>query len=133
MNRQKQQGLTMISWIVALIFVGIFALMILRVGPMYMDYYKVVQVLEMMKTELQENKMTEKQVRISLNKRFDTAYVSFIKKEYIKIYRGSGSFSVGRIDIDYEAKERFFDQIYFVGYFHASTNNDGKKNGYKYK
>ena len=133
MNRQKQQGLTAISWLVVIMFAGIFVLMILKIGPMYLDYYKVVQVLETVDNELRENDMTEREVRKSLGKRFDTAYVSFIRKEHIKMKRNDNNLYVGSVKIDYEVREQFFDQIYFVGDFHASTNNDGKKKGYKYK
>lgn len=121
MNKQ-QQGLTMISWLIVLVLVAMLTTIVFRVGPMYMDYYKVASVLESM--EIKEKKMTNKEVRKSLAKRLDINSISFIKKDNISTYKAKNSLYVGKINIDYQVKEKFFDQIYLVGDFHLSTDKN---------
>ena len=53
---RRQRGVTTIGWIFLLIPVALVLYAGIRVGPEYMDYYKVVQALKETATEAQERR-----------------------------------------------------------------------------
>lgn len=77
---KKQQGMTLISWVIVLAIIAFFATITMRLVPMYQEYYGVLQIMKSMETELKNNKLTNEQVMLLLSKRFNTGYISSVKK-----------------------------------------------------
>lgn len=123
---QKQQGMTLIGWIMVLAIIAFFATFVMRLLPMYQEYYSVLQIMEGMETELKNNKLTKKQVMTLLNKRFDTGYVFSVKKDNIEISRGKNNVHVSKIVIDYEKRVPFMAQINLVGHFKTEIDVEPK-------
>jgi len=99
---KSQRGLTMISIIFILGLIAFFTLLILKIGPIYMDHGKVVNALEALKkTPDVENKST-REIRSILNKRFNMNYVDDIQKDDIIITNKLGYL---RVEIAYERVE----------------------------
>lgn len=114
---KKQQGMTLISWVIVLAMIAFFATLAMRLVPMYQEYYGVLQIMKSMETELKNNKLSNQQVMLLLNRRFNTGYISSVKKENIELFRGRSNAYVTKILIDYEVRKPFFAHIDLVGHF----------------
>ena len=75
-----------------------------------------------MEEELTNNKLTKAQANLLLMKRFDTGYITSVKKDNIEISRGKNSTNVTKIVIDYEVREPFIAQIDLIGHFHKEID-----------
>jgi Tfp pilus assembly major pilin PilA len=123
---QKQQGMTLISWVMVLAIIAFFATVVMRLLPMYQEYYSVLQIMDGMEIELENNKLTKKQVMTLLEKRFDTGYVFSVKKDNIEISRGKNNVHVSKIVIDYEVRKPFMAQIDLIGHFKTEIDVEPK-------
>jgi Tfp pilus assembly major pilin PilA len=123
---QKQQGMTLIGWVMVLAIIAFFATFVMRLLPMYQEYYSVLTIMENMEIELKNNKLTKKQVISLLNKRFDTGYVFSIKEDDIEISRGKNNVHVSKIVIDYEKRVPFMGQIDLIGHFKTEIDVEPK-------
>jgi len=123
----KQRGMTLISWVITLGIIAFFATIVIRLLPMYQEYYGVVRIMENMKIELQENKMSKAQVKSMLGKRFDTGYIKSVKDEHIELTRAKNQTHVTGIAIDYEVRVPFIAQVNLVGHFQKDVNVDPKR------
>jgi Tfp pilus assembly major pilin PilA len=119
---QKQQGMTLIGWVIVLAIIAFFATVVMRLLPMYQEYYSVLGIMEGMEVELKNNKLTKRQVMTLLEKRFDTGYVFSVKKNNIEISRGKNNVHVSKIVIDYEVRKPFMAQIDLIGHFKSEID-----------
>ena len=119
---KKQQGMTLISWVIVLGMIAFLATIVIRILPMYQEYFGVVHIMEGMEEELTNNKLTKAQANLLLMKRFDTGYITSVKKDNIEISRGKNSTNVTKIVIDYEVREPFIAQIDLIGHFHKEID-----------
>ena len=124
---KKQRGMTLISWILVLGIIAFFATVVMRLLPMYQEYYGVVQIMDGMEVELKNNKMTKNQVLLMMYKRFDTGYIFSVKEDNIEILRGKNNVHVSKIVIDYEVRKPFMAQIDLIGHFHLEVDTEQKK------
>ena len=123
----KQRGMTLISWVFVLLIIAFFATFVMRLLPMYQEYYGVLQIMDSMETELKNNKLTKKQVMTLLEKRFDTGYIFSVKKDDIEIHRGKNNVHVTKVAIDYEVRKPFIAQIDLVGHFKTEIDVEPKR------
>lgn len=124
---RKQRGMTLIGWIFVLGIIAFFATVVMRLLPMYQEYYGVVQIMDGMEVELKNNKMTKNQVLLMMYKRFDTGYIFSVKEDNIEILRGKNNVHVSKIVIDYEVRKPFMAQIDLIGHFHLEVDTEKKK------
>lgn len=124
---KKQHGMTLISWVIVLGIIAFFATVVIRVLPMYQEYFSVVQIMESMEVELKENKLTKQQVNLLFAKRFNTGYITSVKPENITYSRGRDNVSVTKVVIDYEVRKPFIAQISLVGHFHKEIDVEPKR------
>lgn len=124
---KKQRGMTLISWVIVLGIIAFFVTLVIRILPMYQEYFSVIQIMESMEVELKENNLTKQQVNLLLAKRFNTGYVNSVKPENITYARGSDNASVTKIVIDYEVREPFIAQLSLVGHFHKEIDVEEPK------
>jgi Tfp pilus assembly major pilin PilA len=118
----KQRGMTLISWVIVLGVIAFFATIVIRVLPMYQEYFGVVRIMDGMAEELRTQKLTKAQANLLLMRRFNTGYITSVKKENIEISRGKNSTNVTKIVIDYEVREPFIAQIDLIGHFHKEID-----------
>ncbi|MBE0468436.1 MAG: DUF4845 domain-containing protein [Methyloprofundus sp.] len=105
---KKQQGLTLISLIFVLGIIGFFTLLVLKVGPIYMDHNKVVQALQSIKNRPEIQNESKAGVWNALNKQFGMNYVYDIKKENVKITSREGYL---KVQIVYHTKQLLFGNL----------------------
>ncbi|WP_273151731.1 DUF4845 domain-containing protein [Methylophaga thiooxydans] len=124
---QKQRGMTLIGWVIVLALIGFFATITIRLVPMYQEYYGVLQIMNDMKVELRNNKLTKNEAQTLLMRRFDIGYIESVKKENIEISRGKNTSYVTKIVIDYEVRKPFMAHIDLIGHFHKEVDIESQK------
>ena len=73
---RKQRGVTMIGWIFLLAPVAVVLYAGIRIGPEYLNYYKVVTAMkETVSTLKSDETLTPATIRKALARRFNTGYV----------------------------------------------------------
>ncbi len=118
---KKQAGMTLISWVIVLGLIAFFVTIAMRLFPMYQEYYGVKQVMAGMENEISANRLTKQQVMTLFAKRFNTGYITAVKKENIELFRGKNNVHVDKIVIDYEVRKPFMFHISLVGHFHLEA------------
>ena len=82
---KRQQGLTFISLVFILGLIAFFVLLILKIGPIYLDHSKVVSALAEIEKTPDIEQQSEFEIRESLSKRFDINYVYDVTPKDITI------------------------------------------------
>ena len=109
---QKQRGITFIGWVFLLVPLAVVAYAGIRVTPLYMNYFKVVDAMKKTASEFKgEETMNPANVRIALDKRFDIGYIDEPKVSDIKVTRGIAGWEM---QCDYEAAAPLFANIMIV-------------------
>ncbi|MDP2903203.1 MAG: DUF4845 domain-containing protein [Methylovulum sp.] len=88
---KRQQGLTFISLVFVLGILAFFVLLILKIGPIYMDHNKVTSALAALEKTPDVETKTEPEIRTILSKRFNMNYVTDVTGDDIKIIQ-SGNY-----------------------------------------
>ncbi|MEO8064379.1 MAG: DUF4845 domain-containing protein [Pseudomonadota bacterium] len=108
----KQRGVTMIGWIFLLVPMAIVVYAGIRVGPEYLNYYKVSQALSETAVKLKSDEaLTVQAIRSAVEKRFDTGYVDNPKASDIVITKGDKGWEMAA---DYETTTPLFGNLYLL-------------------
>ena len=92
--RHRQRGVTAIGWVFLLIPMAIVIYAGIRIGPIYLDYYKVVQALKETAVKLKsDDTLTAQKIRGSLEKRFDTGYID-LDLDQVAITKGDAGWEM---------------------------------------
>lgn len=117
-----QKGLTFISILVVLAVIGFFALLILKIAPIYMNHFKVMDAMSSLKREGGMETYSKAKVLDTVQKRLDVNMVDHVRPENIKIVKTPTYISV---TIDYEVIENIFGNldvlVYFTENYEAGT------------
>jgi hypothetical protein len=109
---RKQRGVTMIGWIFLLTPVAIVLYAGIRVGPEYLNYYKVVQALKTTATQLKSDEaLSPAAIRVAIEKRFDTGYVEEPNANDIVIVKGETGW---QMTADYEKAVPMFGNLFLL-------------------
>jgi len=113
-NRQRQAGMTTLGLIILLAFVGIFAFALLRLTPVYLNYIKVVGVVDGVQKEFDGKGPTSAGVNRSIRRRFDIESVNVITARDVKVTTVDGGLEVSAV---YDHKAPFMSNISFLVHF----------------
>jgi Domain of unknown function (DUF4845) len=117
----KQQGYTLISLVFILGIIGFFVMLVLKIGPIYLDHNKVKSALAALENTTDIETLSEPEVRSTLDKRFNMNYVSDLKAQEVKITK-RGNYL--KVQAKYEVVEKIagnlsvlveFDDVMEVG------------------
>jgi Domain of unknown function (DUF4845) len=114
---KHQQGYTLISLIFILGVFGFFVMLILKIGPIYLDHSKVESALSAVEKSTDIETKSEYDVKSSLAKRFNLNYVTRAKMEDVKITK-RGNYL--KVDIEYEVVEKILGNLSVLVEFHDS-------------
>lgn len=106
-----QQGLTMISMMVVIVFLLFQAVIAMNVIPVYMTDRSVGDVLERMDQDPKSTGMSAKELKESVMKRLRLNSVYDIKPEYIKVKKGRG---VNIVTVEYEPRGKLIGTLDFI-------------------
>jgi hypothetical protein len=106
--------MTTVGLIILVAFVGIFAFAALRLSPVYLNYTKVIGVINGVQDEFDGRNPTRSALRNSITRRFDVESVGEITARDVTVTAVDGGFEV-RADYDHIAP--FIGNVSFVVHF----------------
>lgn len=116
----QQRGMTFLGYVIVLGVIGFFAIMIMKLVPIYIEHQAVVAALNAVSQ--QPATSTAQNIRSSIDKRFAVDNVTVIKASDFRINRAKGKTVVS---IDYEAKTSFIGNLYLMVKFSESVELKG--------
>ena len=109
----RQDGITLIGFLFVLMMAGSIAFIIMKLFPVYSEYYSVVSAMKGIANEPGVATMPPVKIRDLLSRRFDISYVESVKPEHIKITRQNGY----NLTIAYEVRRPLVYNLDFVAMF----------------
>jgi len=110
-NKRHQAGMTTVGLLILVIFVGLFAFAGIRLTPVYLNYMKVVSVVDGVTEEFDSTGATRGAIRKSISRRFDIESVAVITAKDVKVTAVDGGFEVAAT---YPHKAPFIANVSFV-------------------
>jgi len=110
-TRRNQAGMTTLGIIILVAFVGLFAFAGIRLVPVYLNYMKLVGVMNGVQEEFDGNGPNRSAIRSSIVRRFDIETISEITAKEIKVTQVDTGFEVSA---QYSHKADFIANVSFV-------------------
>jgi hypothetical protein len=85
--RKSQRGVTVLGWMLLLIPIAIIGYAGIRAAPIYINYFRVVKVLEQTASEAKGEAVNATEVHRSIERRFDVEYVDRPDAKDIDVHR----------------------------------------------
>ena len=114
----RQAGMTTLGFIILALFVGLFAFAVIRLTPVYLNYMKVVGVVDGVFNEFDGMNATRAQVRQSIARRFDVESVNIITARDVKVTSVGNGFEVAAV---YDHTSPFIANVSFTVHFNKSV------------
>jgi Domain of unknown function (DUF4845) len=116
---RRQRGVTAIGWVFLLIPMALTIYAGIRVTPVYLNYWRVVEAMNKTATELKNDEtLSPATIRSALGKRFDVGYVEGMTEEEIKIAKGGEGWEM---TTDYEGVAPLFSNVSLVMAFNKTV------------
>lgn len=109
--KKSQAGMTTLGLIILAAFVGLFAFAAIRLTPVYLNYMKVVGVVDGVREELDGTGASRTQIRSSISRRFDIESVGTITAKDVMVVKVDGGHEVAAT---YSHKAPFIANVSFV-------------------
>ncbi len=117
--KHKQQGMTLIGWAGTFVIVLLLALAAIRLAPVYMQYFRIADVIRDVPIEMQnQNNISPAKILSYLEKRFDIEAINVIVAKDIKITRQSDNFVV---TADYDHQVPYIGNVNFLVEFNTMS------------
>jgi hypothetical protein len=116
--KRHQAGMTTLGLIILVLFVGLFAFAGIRLTPIYLNYMKIVGVVDGVTQEFDGQGATRAAVRTSISRRFDIESVGVITAKDVKVTTVDGGLEVAAT---YSHKSPFIANVSFVVDFDKRT------------
>lgn len=120
MLMKRQQGMTFFGYVIILAVIGFFAIMAMKLTPLYLEYQSVTSVMNGITKE--PSNISPTSLRQTIQKRLDINNVSRVKSSDFKIRREKGHLNVS---INYEARTPFVGNLYFLVVFDHDVDITG--------
>jgi len=107
----RQQGMTVISWVLVLGLIAFFATLVLRLGPIYLENFQVKSILSGLDDMPNLSLKSKSELHKIFNKKL---YINAIKT--VQAGKG-GNFKITKqdkklvIDVEYEVRQKIFYNI----------------------
>ena len=117
-SKRQQAGMTTLGVIILVSFVGLFAFAGIRLTPVYLNYMKVVGVVDGVGQEFDNTGASRSAIRSSISRRFDIESVGVIVAKDVKVTTVDGGFEVAAT---YSHKAPFIANVSFLVDFDKRT------------
>lgn len=111
---RRQAGITTLGFIILAILVGLIAFGAIRLTPVYLNYMKVVGVIEGVREEFEGQNAGRTDLLRSIARRFDVESVGVITARDITVTAVDGGLEVGAV---YDHTTPFISNISFTVHF----------------
>jgi len=109
--KRRQAGMTTLGLVILVAFIGIFAFAGLRLTPVYLNYMKVVGVVDGVREEFDGANASRSAIRSSISRRFDIESVGMITAKDVKVVKTGDGHEVAAT---YSHKAPFIANVSFV-------------------
>lgn len=123
---KKQHGLTMVSWMLILGFIGIQAVMALRIIPVYINFNSVKHVMDGMPNDPKVSKMSPRGMRKYLSKRLKIENLYDLSRDK-KAFKFEKKKSGLTLILHYEDRGPILSNLEFVATFDHKVVFPGKR------
>ena len=114
----KQRGLTLISWVVVIVFVLFQAVIAMNVIPVYMTDSTVAKIMKDLPNDAAAKRASVKELKAVVAKKIRMNSVYTIKPEEIKVKKGRGE---NIVLIEYEPRGKLIGSLdYIVSFKHEA-------------
>ena len=110
----QQRGLTMISWLVVIVFLLFQAVIAMNVIPVYMTDRTVGSIMKELPKDLKVQQASAKELKGMVSKRLNINSVYTVKPEHIKVKKGRGE---NIVTIDYEPRGKLVGNLEYIVHF----------------
>ena len=117
-SKRQQAGITTLGVVILVSFVGMFAFAGIRLTPVYLNYMKVVGVVDGVTQEFDNTGASRAAIRSSISRRFDIESVGIIVAKDVKVTTVDGGFEVAAT---YSHKAPFIANVSFLVDFDKRT------------
>ena len=115
----RQRGLTLIGVIIVLAVAGFFGYLIMRVFPVYSEYYGVVSAMKALQAEPGVANMPPERIRDLLDRKFYIGYVKNVQPNNVKIRRQGGNYL---LTVSYEVRDKLIYNLDYIATFNKTVN-----------
>lgn len=112
--KSKQQGLTMISMIIVIVFLLFQGVIAMNVIPVYMTDSSVKSIMEGLPDDSAAKNASTKELRGVVAKRLSMNSVYTVKPEHITVKKGRGE---NIVTIDYEPRGKLVGNLEYIVHF----------------
>lgn len=116
--KSKQQGITLIGFIMVLSIIGFFAYVGMRIGPIYSEFYGVKKAMERVASTPGIGNQSPSAIKEALSKNFYSSYIERVKASQAKVTRSRGK----KLSIKYDVQEPFMANIELLMHFEHSVD-----------
>ena len=117
MKIKKQQGLSIIGFIIVLAMAVFVSYLGMRIVPLYMEYYSVVSALNGLASEKGSAKLSPDSIKRNVLNRLYVSYSENVKESHIKITRGNGV----NLRVKYEVRTPILGNLDVIARFDKSV------------
>jgi hypothetical protein len=116
--KKQQQGLTMISWIVVIVFLLFQGVIAMNVIPVYMTDSSVKSIMQELPNDAKARDASVNELKILVAKRLNINSIYTIKPDNIKVVKGRGE---NIVTIEYEPRGKLVGNLeYIVSFKHEA-------------
>ena len=109
--KHRQAGMTTLGLVILVAFVGMFAFAGIRLTPVYLNYMKVIGVVDGVTAEFDGANATRAAIRTSISRRFDIESVGEITAKDVTVTKVAEGHEVA---VTYSHKAPFIANVSFV-------------------
>jgi hypothetical protein len=111
---RPQAGITLIGFLMILMVVGFFAFLVMRLFPVYLEQYSVLQAMKAVAAEPGIATKTPEQVKDALDRRFNISYVETPKRNNVRVTRQGGNYL---LNVRYERRGPLLYNLEYIATF----------------
>ncbi|MES9857196.1 MAG: DUF4845 domain-containing protein [Sedimenticola sp.] len=91
---KKQQGVTFTGWLIVLALIGFFAMVGMKILPIYLQNYSVRTVVQSLKGEALITRKSPQEIKKIIMRRFDINGLYDLKRDHVSVKVSSGILDV---------------------------------------
>jgi hypothetical protein len=107
-SNRKQRGITFLGFVTVLSLIGFFAMLLIKIGPIYMEHSKVKTSLENIKAQPDLASKSREEIIKMFENRLYINYITDFKRENILITRHGGYV---KVEVIYDKTENIFGNL----------------------
>ena len=119
MRIRKQNGMTLMGFLITLVVVLFFAYAAMRVTPMYLEYFSLINAMDQLEADPNAKNLSAAQIKDKVRTSLWVSYSdNNIEKKHMRITRKSGAIN---LRVKYEVRKPFLGNIDIIASFDRSV------------